>query len=208
MLPEDVARAMWRASHVTFLKRQHIAYEIGDSHGGIFGIVSGAIALRTDDGRGSAVFGHFLGRGAWFGEAPVLTGTDRVIGAVAATDCTLRTVSNATLRSLAERDPRVWQALGALAAMNAGTAIMSARALMVRDPKLRCVSVLRRIKIEFGTDTDIPIRQDELADMCALSRGAVSAILRDLETAGCLIRGYGGFRLTDRIDTEVADETV
>ena len=61
---------------------------------------------------------------------------------------------------------------------------------MIARPEQRVIAVLRRLGQSLGHDTPIPLSQEQLADMCVLSRGAISRILSRLEAAGKVRRGY------------------
>ena len=65
-----------------------------------------------------------------------------------------------------------------------------ARDLMTPRPEDRCVAILRRLSASIGPGAPIPLSQEQLADMCILSRGAISRILSRLEAAGQVRRGY------------------
>ena len=67
------------------------------------------------------------------------------------------------------------------------------RFVLNRAPKFTDLSGKSRIKRlaeSLGRSAAIPLSQEQLADMCVLSRGAVSRILSRLEGAGKVRRGY------------------
>ena len=168
-----------------------LIYDIGDAPGGIFGIQSGIVGVRTDDHDLSVVYGHLMGRGAWFGENAVLTGAGRQVSMVALSpEVRVAAVSLKQLEDIAQAQPQFWRALAGLSAINAGVAIQIARDLMIRDAYARCRAVLSRLALSLGTDCPLPVSQEELAEMCGMSRGALSKVLGTLERSGALIRGY------------------
>ncbi|MDJ0995614.1 MAG: Crp/Fnr family transcriptional regulator [Dinoroseobacter sp.] len=180
--------------------RENTIYELGDPPGGIFGVTEGIIAIQTDDTEPSIVIGHLFGQGYWFGESAALCGVPRQVGAVVKSEeASVLSVSLPTIERLAKQYPEVWRALAGLCAMNSNIAVQTARDLMIRNPKARCLAVLKRLSSSLLPGQAIPLSQDELATMCALSRGSVSRILQGLERDGMVEISYRSLRLHEDI---------
>lgn len=194
-LDPDLAEALRHRSFRLTAAQGHLLSAFKDHSNTLFGVSQGALALRTEDGRGNAVIGHVMGPGSWIGAAGVLIDSARELDLVVQTDSVFYSIPAIALQDLSKRDGRVWQAVGQLSARNTMLALNIARGLMIRDPRARCLGALKRLVAEFGLNTDIPITQDDLADLSVLSRGAVSAILRDLERDGQVQRRYGRLRV-------------
>ena len=190
-IDRDVAGLLCdRAKSLSFA-RGRLLFNMEDDPVGIYGIVTGTIGLRTEDSETATLTGHLLGQGEWFGAAAMLLNAQRLIGAVALTDCQLLFVSEKQIDELSQDTQEIWRALAILVARQAHTATRIAHDLMIRDPLTRCCATLERLSGGSGFPTELPITQTELADMCNLSRGAVSAILRKLQEQGFIRIGYG-----------------
>ena len=133
-----------------------------------------------------------MGKGCCFGENAVLSGMPRQIGAVAKSEhCHLLSIPLSALETLGAEHPQFWRALAGLSALNANIAVQAVRDLMIRDPMQRCTPVLERVSTSLDLQEPIPLSQEELATMCALSRGSVSRALKELERQGRISVGYG-----------------
>lgn len=195
-LPADLSTNLLKRARLHSYLQNDLIYDLGDAPGGIYGIVSGVVGIGTDDNESSMIYGHLMGRGAWIGENAVLTGSNRQVAAVVlSSQADIASVSFPVLNEFAEVEPRLWKALAALSAQNAQIAIQTARDLMIRDADGRCLAVLRRIANSIGANQSIPISQEELAEMCGVSRGALSKSLGKLEGLDLLKRGYRSIEL-------------
>jgi CRP-like cAMP-binding protein len=177
------------------LGKDQVAYEFGDEAQGVCLVLSGAMSTRIDDGDTGTVIAHLLGPGSIVGAATMLVPSERKLGLVGKVDTDLLFVPASALHKIASKDAQVWRFLGAVSANNVLLAQRIAQNLLIRDPALRCHAVLARLRDEFGVGNDIPLTQEELADMCVLSRGAVAAILSQMEKSGQIQRGYRKIRV-------------
>ncbi|NOD92474.1 cyclic nucleotide-binding domain-containing protein [Ruegeria sp. HKCCD4884] len=195
-IPNGIAETLLaRATEVSF-KRDALIYEFDDPPGGIYGVQSGIVAIRTDDGDTGVVYGQLFGVGAWFGESAALLGMRRQVGVTVLSETArLYSVSRASLEQTAARDATLWRALAGLSALNNGVAIQVARDLMIRKPRERFLAVLKRLSKSIEPEQSLPLSQDELAVMCALSRGSISRLLSALEEEGQIERSYRSIRL-------------
>ncbi len=195
-ISNDLRDVILQHAKSTRFDRDALVYEFDDPPGGIYGVVSGVVAIRVDDSYQAVQYGHLLGKGAWFGEISAITLAPRKVGVTVVSDgAVLVSVSLAAIEEIASRSPQLWRALAGLAAISSETAIQSARDLMIRNPRDRCVAVLQRLSSTLGDDQYLPVSQDELAVMSALSRGSISRILSDLEANGQIKRGYRSIKL-------------
>ncbi len=191
-IPRELAEALLAQGRTTKKKVGEGIYQFGDPPGDMFCIISGVVAIQTEDSETGVIIGHLLGRGCCFGENAILSGMPRQIGAVAKSgDCHLLSISIGALESIGAEFPQFWRALAGLCAMNANIAVQTARDLMIREPELRCEAVLKRVSVWLEPNAPIPLSQEELAVMCALSRGSVSRALKALQDSGRVSVGYG-----------------
>lgn len=193
--PAELVRSVFGRGTRRTIRKDQLVYEFGDRSKGICTVLRGALSTRIDDGESGTVIAHLLGPGAIIGAATMLVPSDRSMGLIGKTETEILFIPASALYDLAANDIRVWKFLGSISACNVLRAQEIARTLLIREPAARCRSVLARLSREFGSETEIPVTQEELADMCVLSRGAVAAILSRLEQDGYIERGYRKIRV-------------
>lgn len=190
-LPPVLAETLLARSTQLRLARDEVLYDFGDPAGGVYGIYEGTVAIRIDDSDTGTIHAHLLGAGAWFGEISALSRRPRSIGvSVHSRTCSFFAVSLAEIDRIVAKTPEFWRYLGLLTAMHAATSVQTARDLLLRDPRDRVWATLTRLDQSVGRWGPIPLTQEELADMCGLSRGAVARALAGFEASGKLKRGF------------------
>lgn len=188
--PAFTAAILAAARYQTVAKGKLI-YEVLDPAGGIYAVLDGLVAVRLDLGHTEVLTAHAFGPGDWFGEAAFITGTVRQVTVSALSDCSLAHVPLAALQQICDEHPLGWKWIGIQSAINTGVAARVTRNLLITDPRQRVCSVLRDLAGPAGTRLSLPLTQSDLADMCALSRSAISKILSELEKNGLCQRQYG-----------------
>jgi CRP-like cAMP-binding protein len=171
-------------------------YHVGDPPGGIYGLVSGGLAILIAPGERGPYFAHFARPGFWIGEAAAVTGQPRRVG-VAATrsTCTLYWPLDA-IHVLATADPLTWRWLALITIGHVDLAIGGADDLMIRQPAARCIAVLLRLagrRVAQPADeppAEVDVTQEDLAAMANLSRNAVGSILHGLAGEGLVRLDY------------------
>lgn len=194
-LPQTVVTELIERSATLTTPEGTLIYDLEDETGGIFALLDGIVGIRTDNQEMETVFGHLMGPGSWFGEMSFLSGGPRAVGAVALTRCQILYVKPQSLADLAAAEPMLWRALALLTATNSRIAYRVARDVMIKTPRERLLAVLERLQDGIGADQPIPLSQEQLADMCALSRGATSKFLRQLVSERLVDCGYRQIRL-------------
>ncbi|MEM8732307.1 MAG: Crp/Fnr family transcriptional regulator [Pseudomonadota bacterium] len=191
-VPDTVARALLARCEPVDVARGDGLYEIGAPAKEVYLICDGVIGLQglVDPKR----IGHLLGPSAWFGEGAVLAGLPRLLSVTAMTDARLVRLPMSEIDSAGQSYPGLWRGLAVLSAHNCAVTTRVARDLMISRPEDRVAAVLARLQDGLGGAQDIPLSQEQLADMCVLSRGAVSRILARMEAAGTVRRGYRALR--------------
>ena len=187
-LPDALSRQIAASQRIVHAARGVRIYGYGEQPGGIYRVMSGVVGAQSRDD--DALIGHLLGPGSWFGESSALTRQPRVVATVAMTETRLAYLPLQVIEEIGAFHPDLWRGLAALAASNSAIAVQITRDLMITRPEERVSAVLRRLSHSLGREIPIPLSQEQLADMCVLSRGAVSRILSRLESAGLVRRGY------------------
>lgn len=190
LIPQPTLRTLLTQAALVSVNRGGSVFLPGDPTGGIYRIISGVVAITDPEGQRDSFIGHLMGANAWFGEGSALTGSPRRVGIRALTDVQLAYAPRSLLEELGASCPSLWRGLAVLSATNTALAVQVARDIMKPRPEERCTAILRRLSASVGPGTPMPLSQEQFAEMCVLSRGAVSRILSRLEAAGKVQRGY------------------
>jgi CRP/FNR family cyclic AMP-dependent transcriptional regulator len=146
------------------------------------------------------VTGDILCAGSWLGEAAILTGQTRRIGARAAGCVTLLRISSHDVHAMLIQHPEDWRWFGVLQTMSFDRAARVGVSLMIRRSRLRVLSLLCRIAGAPGGDgapVSLDISHGDLQPMVNLSRSVLSGILDDLESEGRVQRHYRRLTVPD-----------
>ncbi|MEE4189499.1 MAG: Crp/Fnr family transcriptional regulator [Roseobacter sp.] len=190
LIPGDLAEKLLDRAKVFSVSEGSLIYDLDDDPIGLYCVVSGVVAVKTDNPETEAICAHLMGAGSWLGEIAALTHQKSAIGVEARTRCVMIVVPKAALEDLGRIAPDLWRAMAVLAALNARKAMLVARDAMIRDARERLEAVLDRLAGEIGLDTAIPLTQDQLAGMCNLSLRATSKLLRELSEERRVACGY------------------
>ncbi|WP_120500561.1 Crp/Fnr family transcriptional regulator [Roseovarius sp. EL26] len=183
-------RILKEVTKIEFERSQNI-YAIGDQNRELYGLIKGVVGVQIDHSEAGLALGHIFGPGDWFGEAAVITGTARLIGTIALTDCELFRITETGLHSILRELPDFWRALGVLSALNGALAIQVSRDLLIANTRERCLTILKRLANSSGRPRAIPLTQEQLAEACRVSRSGFAKLLSELEEEGYVRRKYG-----------------
>jgi CRP/FNR family transcriptional regulator, cyclic AMP receptor protein len=171
-------------------------YSIGDEPGGMYGIVSGSLAISVAPREMGPYTAHFATPGFWFGEAAAFTRQPRRVGVTATRDSVLLHLPLRAIDEIVRRDPSAWRLFGLSTIEHLDNAIGAADDLMIRDHVKRFVAVLLRIGNcrlvgpRRRRPIEIDINHEDLANMSNVARTTAGAILRKLESDGHLALSY------------------
>jgi CRP/FNR family transcriptional regulator, cyclic AMP receptor protein len=173
----------------------------GDPPTGLYGIVSGAVAVEGGHGRQSPVMTHVFRPGDWFGLTAVLDGSPRVLTYRALEDASLVMVARARMLSLMEANPRIARRVVFLAEIGSRIGTWAVRDLLTQDAGRRLAAVLYRVTGAGEITPDDPegfrLTHQQLGEMANLSRHHVGRKLAAFEAAGWIACGYNRIRLED-----------
>lgn len=171
-------------------------YLTGDPPGGMYGLVSGGLAVSLVTGERGPYFAHFFGAGSWFGEGPAITGRPRLVGLAAARQTELFHLPLHAVDDVIAEDPSRWRLFAGLALGKLEIALGAVDDLMIPDSRKRFIAVLLRVG---GCRTALPpaavpievyLSQDDLATMANISRSTATSILRELSASGLIKASY------------------
>ncbi|MDW3222525.1 MAG: Crp/Fnr family transcriptional regulator [Paracoccaceae bacterium] len=163
---------------------------IGDTADCLIALRDGFVGIHTDDEEHHDVIAHIFGPGDWFGVAAILFDGARIIGSSALSDVQGLKIPKSAIERVAEVHPTLWRGIAILAVAGTQIAISSGREKMIKSPTDRCAATFVRLVGRQPLPCRLPITQNQLAEICGLSRGAVAKALSVLEDKGVIKRGY------------------
>ena len=84
-------------------------YRIGDPPGGMFGMISGGIAISVSPSLDGPYVAHFAMPGLWLGEAAAITGQPRRVELVATRETSLLQLPLHAIHEIVGQDPAAWR---------------------------------------------------------------------------------------------------
>jgi CRP/FNR family cyclic AMP-dependent transcriptional regulator len=175
-------------------------YSIGDEPGGMFGIVSGGLAVSIAPGEQGPYVAHFAMPGTWFGEAAAITRQPRRVGLTATRDSELLHLPLRAIDEIVRLDPSAWRLFALVTIAHLDMAIGGSDDLMIRNHVQRFVAVLLRIgncrhATRDSHAIEVDINHEDLAYMANVARTTAGAILRKLEADGHVALSYRRIRI-------------
>jgi CRP-like cAMP-binding protein len=172
-----------------------------DESSGLFGIISGAIAIEGGHRRQSPLMMHVLRPGEWFGIKAVFLGGPRELTYRALEPTRLLLVPRSRIFPLMQAKGDVAMRVGQLAELATRLGSWIARDLQTPDAGRRLASVLFRVLGAGEVQPDDPegfrLSHQQLGEMANLSRHHVGRKLASFEAAGWIGCGYNRIRLLD-----------
>jgi CRP/FNR family transcriptional regulator, cyclic AMP receptor protein len=172
-----------------------------DDSNGLYGIVSGAIGVEGGHWRQSALLGHVLRNGEWFGIKAVLHGGPRELTYRALEPSQLLFISRSRLVPMMQANADIAIRVGQLAEIGGRLGSWIARDLLTPDAGKRLAAVLFRVLGAGEVQPDDPagfrMTHHQLGEMANLSRHHVGRKLAMFEEAGWIACGYNRIRLLD-----------
>jgi CRP/FNR family cyclic AMP-dependent transcriptional regulator len=177
-------------------------YHAGDPPGGLYGLITGGIAIELAPNDRAPHLGIFARPGFWIGEVSVLARRPRVIGVRSTQDSLIAHLPLAQWDAIVQSEPEAWRWLAFLILRNELLAVAVAGALMIRDSATRVAAMLL-ILTEGGTGAEtevthsIEVSQDDISHLTGLSRSTIRHILDRLEADGLVERSYRRIRVVN-----------
>jgi CRP/FNR family transcriptional regulator, cyclic AMP receptor protein len=182
-----------------------ILFLAGEEPQGLIGLAAGGVSAFIAPDDAIPMIAHFFLPGSWFGEIPVLTGRQHVVGLQTTRESALLQIPMLTLKKILDADPMGWRYLGLLAAEHTELSVGVVSDMMRRDSKQRFVALLMRLagcrmsSANKETLREVDISQEDLAAISNLARTTVNGILNDLENACLISRKYRRIRVVNQL---------
>ncbi|PVX78959.1 Crp/Fnr family transcriptional regulator [Paraburkholderia unamae] len=209
--PEPLREALRAAGRVRTLAAGERLFMRGDTDDGLYCVLEGAVRVGAASMAGREALLAVVGPARWFGEIALFDGGARTHDAYAERDSTLFHVPRAALVALLDATPAYWRVFGLLLAQKLRLAFDAIEETALLPAPARVARRLLLLAHDYGeaavTPTPapaalrarcvIPVPQEDLALMLALSRQTVNQILRQLERDGVLALRYGEIEIVD-----------
>ena len=194
--PKSFQRAVLDHCRLRTFKKGEALYRAGDPPGGMFGLISGGVAIEIAPSERGPYIGGFATPGTWYGEVSAITSQPRRVGLVATRKSQLLHLSLTAIHQIVAEDPAAWRLIALVTVLQLDAVVTAYDDLMRRDHDKRLVAILLHLcgcrhstPADFAP-IDVDIGQDDLAGMSNIARTSAGTILRELEKAGHLERSY------------------
>lgn len=197
VLPEDLQEALRADAPLRSFSDGQLIQQRGDEAEGFWLIESGSVSvgqfLANGEFRGVAL----LGPGDSYGELAMFSQRPRVVDAVSRGASMVRFVPAGLFLECLARHPA------------SGRALLGALSVQVQElinlvVDMRRGTATTRMALLLGTMSEgleageeLPVTQQELAELLGVTRPTANTALRELAAAGLVERGYGRLRVTD-----------
>jgi CRP-like cAMP-binding protein len=201
-LPELLQTELLAAASVRHFERDQRLFARGDAPSGLFAVLHGAVRVIGVTESGDSHLLTLAEPPMWFGEVGVLDEQPHCHEGVADADSRVVFVPQAAALALAEREPLFWRALGQLAASKLRLTFMALQHGALLPIPARMARRLVLMAEGYGEWRDrkssvIDARQEQLAEMLAVSRQTVNQVLRGLADQGLIRLAYGRIEIVD-----------
>ena len=150
--------------------------EFDDPPGGIFGLVSGVVAINTSPSNATPRLIHVASPGFWTGEGSYLTRQPRRVDMQAIAPTRLMHLPLSVMDQMEADEPRVVRNFAQIIMINVDTLIRIIHDLQQPDAARRIAAVLNRAGTAGGPP--VPLSQSDLGAMANASRKQVNAALQ------------------------------
>ena len=196
--PDVRARLRGIAQVLTYRPGEPL-FIVGESPRGVYGIARGALDISIPREDGQEIVVHRAQTGFWVGDLALFSSQPRLITATAATDTVAAFLPKPRLSKLLEQYPELILDFYMLSHRNVATTLQLMANLSIPGSEARIALRLLIYDQRQTKDQDwIPLSQEKMAQVTALSLPTVQRTLRRLEEAGVVELGYGRLRIRDR----------
>lgn len=190
---EELRAAMREHGRAVTLDAGQTAYLEGDASTGLWIVLEGLLRLELPIGRDGAALVGLAPTGTVFGRSRSGGATTRIVSARAARATWALRLSDAAINRIADRDGRMWRALGEAVQTQLDLTLLGLAQLLCLPPRGRIAARLTML----ANDGIAMLSQSDLAELTGLSRKAVNQHLGALESVGLIRRGYGQIGIID-----------
>ena len=186
-------------AQVRTYRRREPLYVVGETSNGVFGIARGSLDVSIPREDGQEVVLHRAQTGFWIGDLALFSSQPRLITATAASDVVAAFLPKARLMPLLEQHPELIADFYILSHRNVATMLQLMANLSIPRSEARIAQRLLSYDQQQTKNPDwIPLSQEKLAQLTAVSLPTVQRTLRGFVDTGIVELGYGRLRIRDR----------
>lgn len=202
-MPEHFQQEVLRRSALREYDAKQPVYRQGDEHGGMYGMVEGALSVSLAPNVHGPYAASFVRPGNWIGGGPAIMDEPRYMSATARARTLLMHLPLAAIREVTASDPVFWRYVAVNVTINLKIVIQRYDDLLISDPKTRVAAVLLRLAgydddpADAFANPDIPMSQTEIAEITRLTRNGLGGVLSRLAAEGAVSMAYGHVTIVD-----------
>ena len=195
----DVRTRLRGIAQVRTYPRGEPLYMVGEPPNGVFGIARGALDISIPREDGQEIVVHRAQPGFWVGDLALFSGLPRLVTITAAANTVAAYLPKTRLSQLLEQYPELILDFYILSHRNVATTLQLLSNLSIpRAEERLALRLLIYDQRQTKSDEWIPLSQEKLAALTALSLPTVQRTLRGFEESGLVELGYGRLRIRDR----------
>lgn len=187
-MPVDFRTLLLHNAEFLRFRAGTVIFSPGDPAGGIYGLVSGVVTVKTAPSGQTPRLIHIAVPGGWTGEDSFLTGDPRRISLTAYTDIQVMHVPLPVMEEMACTDPNTLRAFSSMSLMSTDSLIRIIHDLQIKDVSSRIASALHRMS--WSTDTPVMVSQENLSIITNTSRKQVNIAVQRFEEKGWIEASY------------------
>ena len=201
-LPRELAERLVAQAALRRLEAGQRLFGRGEPGDGIYCVLRGSIRITGITQDGSEALLALLDPPQWFGEIALLDNAPRTHDAWVESDAVLLHVAQPALQGLLDEHPGYWKDFGRLLAQKMRAMFSAVEDSAVLPATARVASRLAAMAGGFGgwsgrSKRIVRVSQGQLGLMLSLSRQTVNQSLKELESAGAIVRYRGAIDILD-----------
>jgi CRP/FNR family cyclic AMP-dependent transcriptional regulator len=190
--PEAFRNEVLRRSILMRFEPDEVIYHFGDDLGGIYGLVSGVVAVNTAPQSDAPQLIHMGVPGSWTGEDSYLIRQPRRLELRAMTETWAMHLPLDQMARMTAADPAVIRNFCQNLLRGVDVLIRIIHDLQQHEPERRIASVLQRMT---WSSRQVLLTQSEVGTMASASRRQVNAALKQFAENGWLTTSYGSITI-------------
>lgn len=194
LISTELDSALSRAAKTVRYSEGQLIHSRGETAQGLSIVRAGAVRVGNVGIDGSYLTTSILGIGQCFGEFTLFAALPRTHDATAVGDAAIDQLSRKSFMQLFNKEPELANALLTISLRRTHSLLE-----FVDDMRRLPLPVrVAKIFLNNSESTELNVLQEEIAFTLGVSRVSMGKVLKKLELAGLIKRGYGRIRITDR----------
>lgn len=170
-------------------------YRMGDAAGGIYGLVSGNVAVTSGPAHETPRIIQLGRPGVWTGEGSYITRQPRLIELQAKVPSWMVHLPLDQMDKMTFQDPQIIRNFSAIMIHTVDVLLQMVNDLQLVNPARRIAATIDRASLQHSKT--LPITQTELGEMACATRRQVSIALKDFGARRWTVTHYGSITVLD-----------